>query len=133
MLFIKQVHQLTSFDGTDLSSLTYLVLQGNLLTSLDVSPLVVLSYLRLHQSGWREATLTNPITPLSNNQILFDLSQHSISNGQFISTGGRTSASNTNYDNLVSLGWSLGGLDLITPPVVGNRRCRYRTHWLWES
>jgi len=106
-------NQLISLDGTGLSSLTDLSLQDNLLTSLDVSPLVNLHYLRLYTMGEKgEPTLTNPITPSSNNQILFDLAQHSINGGQFISTNGRTSASNADYDNLVNnLGWSLSGLD----------------------
>ena len=115
-----QSNQLTSFDGTGLSSLTNLSLQDNLLTSLDISPLVVLSYLRLYTMGEKDnPDLTNPMTPSSNNQILFDLSQHSINGGEFLSSNGRTSASNTDYDNLISLGWYFEGLDLITttPPT----------------
>ena len=118
-------NQLTSFNGTGLSSLTDLSLEGNLLTSLDVSPLVNLYFLRLYLMGVKgNPTLTNPITPSSNNQILFDLAQHSINGGRFFSTNGRTSASNSDYDNLLNnLAWSFSGLDLI---VVGNGKMRIK-------
>ena len=105
-------------------SLNDLRLQGNLLTSLDITPLVNLSYLKLHHPSEKGSpALTNPITPSVNNQILFDLSQHSINGGTFESIGGRTSASNTDYDNLVSLGWNFYGLDLI---IAGNGKLRVK-------
>jgi Leucine-rich repeat (LRR) protein len=116
-------NQLTSFDGTGLSSLTSLTeldLNDNLLTSLDEFILPT-SLIQLYLYG-------NPMTPSVNNQILNQLNQNGLSGGEFTSSNGRTSASNTDYDNLVSLGWNFDGLNLITPPVVGNRRCRYRTH-----
>ena len=123
---ILTTNQLTSFVGTGLSSLTNLQLQDNQLTSLDVSPLVNLSFLQLHYPSEKDnPALTNPITPSVNNQILFDLSQHS-NVGTIWSIGGRTSASNADYNNLISLGWLLAGLDLITPPPVGNGKLRVK-------
>jgi Leucine-rich repeat (LRR) protein len=131
-------NQLTSFDGTDLTSLTGLGLSSNQLTTLDgfIFPTSLTSLtLDSNQltsldvtglSGLTELYLNgNPLTPSINNQILNQLNQNGLSGGEFYSSNGRTSASNTDYDNLVSLGWSFEGLDLIT---VGNRRCRYRTH-----
>jgi hypothetical protein len=101
-------NQLTSFDGTGLGSLVYLDLHDNQLTSFDVTGLVSLTNLYL---------VDNQLTPSSNNQILNQLNQNGLSNGEWITSGGRTSASNTDYDNLVSLGWGFYGLDLIIPPT----------------
>ena len=99
-------NQLTSFDVTGLSSLTNLALANNQLTSFDGTGLSSLTYLYLNG---------NPITPLANNQILHQLNQHNVQYGQFYSNGGRTSASNTDYDNLLNnLGWGFSGLDLVT-------------------
>ena len=111
-------NQLTSFDGTGLSSLTGLELQNNQLTSFDGTGLSSLTELYLNG---------NPLTPSINNQILQQLSQNEISVGdkgaEFYSSNGRTSASNADYDNLVSLGWTLQGLDLI---VTGNGKLRVK-------
>jgi Leucine-rich repeat (LRR) protein len=98
-----------------LSSLTYLELGTNQLTSLDVTGL----------SGLIELYLSNnPLTPSSNNQILNQLNQNGLSGGYFQSINGRTSASNVYYDNLLNnLGWTLEGLDLI---VSGNGKLRVR-------
>ena len=105
---------LTSLDGTDLSNLMELYLQNNTLTSFDATGLSGLTYLYLND---------NQLTPSSNNQILNQLNQNGLSGGEFISSNGRTSASNTDYDNLVSLGWILQGLDLI---AVGNGKLRVK-------
>ena len=81
---------LTSFDGTGLSGLTHLELQGNLLTSFDVTDLSSLTQLYL---------VGNQLTSSSNNQILQQLNQNGLSGGEFYSSNGRTSASNADYDN----------------------------------
>jgi Leucine-rich repeat (LRR) protein len=103
-----QGNQLTSFDGTGLSSLTELYLQTNQLTSFDGTGLSSLIYLEIND---------NQLTSSVNNQILNQLNQNGLSGGEFYSSNGRTSASNADYDNLVSLGWSITGLDLIIPPT----------------
>ena len=107
-------NQLTSFDGTGLSSLTSLHLRDNQLTSLDVTGLSSLIELNLYE---------NPVTPSVNNQILYQLNQNGLSGGYFASINGRTSASNTDYDNLVSLGWGFEFLDLI---AVGSGKLRVK-------
>jgi Leucine-rich repeat (LRR) protein len=99
---------LTSFDGGNMTSLTNLYLGDNQLTSLDVT------------------NLTNLITPSVNDQILQQLNQHGLSGSYFNSINGRTAASNADYNNLISLGWIMDGLDLITPPVVGSGRLAVR-------
>jgi len=110
-----QSNQLTSFDGTGLSSLTHLYLSSNQLTSFDGTGLSSLTYLYL---------FGNPINQSSvNNQILNQLNQNGLSGGYFESNNGRTSASNTDYDNLISLGWSFNGLDLI---IVGSGKLRVK-------
>ena len=115
-------NQLTSFDGAGLSSLTQLSLPGNQLTSLDVSPMVSLRTLFLVDAY---GTLTNPMTMASNNSILSQLDDNDLSNGQFYTINGRTSAGTADYDSLVGKGWNLSGLDLVTPPV-GNGKLRVR-------
>jgi hypothetical protein len=67
---------------------------------------------------------SNQLTPSSNNQILQQLNQNGLSNGEFYSSNGRTSVSNTDYDNLVNnLGWYFEGLDLI---IVGSGKLRVK-------
>ena len=117
-----QNNQLTSFDGTGLSSLTTLYLGGNLLTSLDVSSLTSLIDIRLGSIKGRVSLMT----PSANNQILQQLNQNGLSGGVFECSNGRTSASNTDYNNLASLGWQFVGLDLITPPIVGSGKLRVK-------
>jgi Leucine-rich repeat (LRR) protein len=109
-------NQLTSFDGTGLSSLTELILFGNLLTSLDVSPMVSLESLYLADSY---GTLTNPMTPESNDSILSQLNTNGVEgdNGGFYTINGRTSAGTADYDALVAKGWNLLGLDLASNPT----------------
>jgi Leucine-rich repeat (LRR) protein len=105
---------LTSFDGSGLGSLTYLKLDYNQLTSFDGSGLGSLTYLNLN---------SNQLTSSVNNQILNQLNQNGLSGGEFYSSNGRTSASNTDYDNLISLGWYFEGLDLI---IVGSGKLRVK-------
>ena len=99
-------NQLTSFDPTDLTSLTHLFLSQNQLTSFDVTGLTSLIILYLND---------NLLTPSSNNQILNILDQYGLENGEFLTTGGRTSAGTADYDALSAKGWTLSGLDL--PPT----------------
>ena len=104
-----QGNQLTSFNGTGLSGLTILYLAENQLTTFDATGLSSLNYLSL---------VSNPITPSVNNQILQQLNQHGVSNGYFDSSNGRTSASNTDYDNLLNnLTWSFNGLERTDLPT----------------
>ena len=98
-----QNNQITSFDGTDLISLTGLYLEGNQLTSFDGTGLTSLTSLGLGN---------NQITSSSNNQILNLLDQYGLENGEFYTTGGRTSAGTADYDALIAKGWNLLGLDL---------------------
>jgi Leucine-rich repeat (LRR) protein len=108
-------NQFTSFDGTGLTSLIGLNLEGNQLTSFDVTGLSSLTSLTLPN---------NQLTSSANNQILQQLNQHGLSGGEFISSNGRTSSSNTDYDNLLNnLGWYFEGLDLI---AVGNGKLRVK-------
>jgi Leucine-rich repeat (LRR) protein len=109
---------LTSFDGGNMVGLTELYLYGNQLTSFDGTGLSSLTSLQLGN---------NQLTPTANNQILNQLNQHGLSGGNFQSSNGRTSASNTDYDNLLNnLGWTLSGLDLVTPLVTGNGKLRVK-------
>ena len=128
-------NQLTSFDGTDLSSLTNLNLNTNQLTSFDSTGLSGLYYLDLGNNqltsfdGTGLSNLTelylqdNTLTSSTNNQILQQLNQNGLNRGYFYSSNGRTSASNTDYDNLVSLGWQFVGLYLI---AVGSGKLRVK-------
>ena len=117
-------NQLTSFDGTGLSGLTTLILVNNQLTSLDGTGLS--SLINLDLAG-------NQLTPSSNNQVLQQLNQNGLSGGEFYSSNGRTSASNTDYDNLLNnLGWYFEGLDLIatTPPTFITSKSVGQTIWV---
>ena len=135
-------NQLTSFDGTGLTSLyqlglghnqitsldgfifptslTFLNLIGNNLTSLDVSPMVSLTNLYLANSYGIGG---NPMTAVSNNSILDQLNANGVENGNFFTINGRTSAGTADYDSLVGKGWNLLGLDLI---VSGNGKLRIK-------
>ena len=93
-------NQLTSFDGTGLSSLTQLYLTNNQLTSFDGTGLSSLIYLWLQNN-----TILN--TPENNDTILAQLASLGTSNGQFYALGGRTAASDVDYDILISRGWNI--------------------------
>jgi Leucine-rich repeat (LRR) protein len=103
-------NQLTSFNGTGLTSLQYLQLGGNQLTSLDVSSLTSLTSLQLVDMMFGG---TNPMTPEANNSILAQLDENGLSMGQFYTTGGRTSAGTADYNSLIGKMWALSGLDLM--------------------
>jgi hypothetical protein len=94
------LNPLTSFDGTDLTSL--------------------IGFMLFDDKG-----SSNTITPELNNSILNQLNTNGVEDGYFFSSNGRTSASNVDYDNLVSLGWQFRGLELITPPS-GNGKLRIK-------
>jgi Leucine-rich repeat (LRR) protein len=98
-------NQLTSFDGTGLSSLTQLYLPGNQLTSFDVTGLSSLTSLDL---------IGNPLDASDNDSILAQLDDNGIQNGYFFGTYDvddetqallRTSGSNSDYNSLISKGW----------------------------
>jgi hypothetical protein len=114
-------NQLTSFDGTGLSGLNELYLSDNQLTSLDINPL---NYLNSFSINGNTSSLN---TSSNNDTFLVFLAENenaeSWGYGDFTTTGGRTSASNTDYDYLISNGWSLSGLDL---PVVGSGKLRVK-------
>jgi hypothetical protein len=59
----------------------------------------------------------NPITTSINNSILNKLNSNNIDDGIFRSINGRTSIGTADYNSLISRGWTLMGLDLITPPT----------------
>ena len=99
---------LTSFDGDGFpTSITRLSLNGNQLTSLDLSTLINLNWLNVNNYDGN-----NPITPSINDQILQQLDQNNINNGYFGSNNGRTSTSNSNHTNLINKGWSLQGVNI---------------------
>jgi hypothetical protein len=93
-------NQLTSFDGTGLSSLTYLYLTNNPLTSFDGTGLSSLTRLYLQNN-----TILN--TPENNDTILAQLVSLGTLTGTFATLGGRTAASDVDYDILVSRNWSI--------------------------
>jgi len=132
-------NSLTSFDGTGLSALNNLTLAGNPLTSFIGGDMGQVSGLDFN--GWDITTLTsvdisglsnlrfldlqdnNQLTPTINNSILSTL----VSNGlvfdggkipyHFYASGGRTQAGTSDYNTLISRGWSLSGLDVVIPPT----------------
>jgi Leucine-rich repeat (LRR) protein len=104
-------NQLTSFDGTGLSSLTALSLSSNQLTSFDGTGLSGLTNLNL--AG-------NSLDASDNDSILAQLDDNGVENGFFFGTYDvndetqallRTSGSNSDYNSLISKGW------LINPPA----------------
>jgi Leucine-rich repeat (LRR) protein len=108
-------NQLTSFDGTGLSSLTILDLQVNQLTSFDGTELSGLTELYLN---------SNPLTtPQVNDSILDTLELYGLENGFFSTSNGRTAASTSDYNTLIGRGWTIEGANLIsTSRRVGVRR-----------
>jgi hypothetical protein len=75
------------------------------LTSVDVSGLSSLTYLNLND---------NPIIASANDSILDQLEANGLTDGSFITTGGRTSAGTGDYDTLISRGWTIEGADLVS-------------------
>ena len=102
-----QYNQLTSINLTGLTSLVNLGLKGNQLTSLDISGLTNLNALYISE---------NPITRSINDSILDVLNSNNVNGGTLLSENGRTSAGTSDYNSLISRGWSLTGVDL--PPMV---------------
>jgi hypothetical protein len=100
---------LTSFIGTGLSGLTGLVLAGNLLTGLDISSLESLINLTMNGKAG-----DNPLSASANDSILDQLEANGLTDGSFITTGGRTSAGTGDYDTLISRGWTIEGADLVS-------------------
>ena len=145
---ILNSNQLTSVNLSGLTQLNLLNLSDNYLPSINVSGLTSLAHINLIRnrlttidvSGLTNLVdlllLYNPsITSSANNQILQQLDQNGAvgdtstskgyfpANGVFSSNSGRTSASNTSFNNLRSKNWALnaspddaiygGGLNLI--------------------
>jgi surface protein len=125
-------NQLTSFDGTELINLTGLNLIANGLSSLSgfTLPPNLLSLelndnelISFDVSGLPNLVslvLTlNPLEASDNDLILsqFDINGVTIDSAGvipgFFTSGGRTSASDTAYNNLISKGWYIEGADLI--------------------
>ena len=102
-------NQLTSFNGTGLSGLTGLGLDGNLLTGLDISSLE--SLISLIMNGKAGG---NPLSASANDSILDQLEANGLTDGIFITTGGRTAAGTADYDTLISRGWTIEGADLVS-------------------
>jgi surface protein len=126
------LNQLTSFDGTELINLTGLNLTDNGLSSLSgfTLPPNLLSLelndnelISFDVSGLPNLVslvLTlNPLEASDNDLILsqFDINGVTIDSAGvipgFFTSGGRTSASDTAYNNLISKGWYIEGADLI--------------------
>jgi hypothetical protein len=108
-------NQLTSFDGTGLTSLSQLVINGdNQLTSIDVSPLTNLNNLSVND---------NLLDSVDNDLILSQLVANGRNDGIATTSGGRTSAGTNDFMTLQSRGWNLQGFNL---PVVGNGKLRVK-------
>jgi Leucine-rich repeat (LRR) protein len=58
----------------------------------------------------------NPITRSINDSILDVLNSNNVNGGTLLSENGRTSAGTSDYNSLISRGWSLTGVDL--PPIA---------------
>ena len=95
---------LESFDGGNMSGLTFLNISYNQLTSFNGTGLTSLTYLDLN------GNLT--ITPQINDSILAQLVSNGLEGGQFYSANGRTAAGTTDYDTLINRGWTIGGLGI---------------------
>lgn len=92
-------NQLTSFNGTGLpSNVIRIDLSFNQLTSFNASPFTSLNELGIYN---------NPLDSADNDSILAQLDDNGVENGNFQSSGGRTSASDTNYNNLIGKGWGI--------------------------
>lgn len=125
-------NQLTTFDGTGLESLTQLNLSSNSITTLDLSSLSNLTVLNLVDNQLTSFDTTglsslttlylessdeiggNQLTTSANNSILDQLNSNNLNGGTFVSINGRTSTGTADYNSLISKGWNLLGLDLIT-------------------
>ena len=120
---------LTSFNGTGLSNLVTLGLQYNQLTSIDTTGLTSLRNFSLRNNQISSFSgidslnglnglyiFNNPITTTINNSILNKINSNNINGGTFRTSNGRTSAGTTAYNSLISRGWTLIGVDLVTPP-----------------
>jgi hypothetical protein len=126
-------NQLTSFDGTGLTQLTYLDLYSNQLTEFDGTPLTSLSVLYLNSNQLTTLGISNMnylqnlyvnnnlLTPSVNNSLLAKLAANELTNGwtsgELSTTGGRTSAGTNDYDYLIANGWTISGADLVSNPV----------------
>jgi hypothetical protein len=126
-------NQLSEFDGTGLTSLTYLDLQDNQQASFDGTGLTSLTELYLYSNQLTTLGISNMdylqnlyvndnlLTPSVNNSLLTKLAANELSNGwtygEFYTTGGRTSAGTDDYDYLIANGWTIEGADLVSNPV----------------
>ena len=108
-------NQLSGFTETELSGLTELYLSSNQLTSFDGTGLSGLTTLNLQN---------NPLTPQVNDSILDTLYLNGLENGQFYTSNGRTAASTSDYNTLISRNWGIQGADLPTPPSSGKLRIK---------
>ena len=80
-------------------------LQNQQITSFNATALTDITWLKLSD---------NPLTSSINNQILHQLVLHGKHYGYFATTGGRTPAGNSDYNNLLTnKHWTLEGLNLI--------------------
>ena len=80
-------------------------LQNQQITSFNATALTDITWLKLSN---------NPLTSSINNQILHQLVLHGKHYGYFATTGGRTPAGNSDYNNLLTNAhWTLEGLNLI--------------------
>jgi Leucine-rich repeat (LRR) protein len=103
-LFILNLssNQLTSFNGTGLTSLSQLVINDNQLTSIDVSPLTSLNGLSVS---------SNLLDSVDNDLILSQLVANSRREGNATTSGGITSAGTNDFMTLQSRGWNLQGFN----------------------
>ena len=100
---------LTSFIGGDMSKITTLDFTYwgiNSLTSFNATGLTGLTTLKLGNN-------TSLTSTSFNNSILDLLNSNSVNGGTFHSSKGRTSIGTADYNNLISRGWTLIGVDLV--------------------
>jgi hypothetical protein len=102
---------ITTLDLSTLSNLAVLNLVDNQLTSFDAAGLSSLTTLYLESS---DEIGGNQLTTSANNSILDQLNSNGVNGGTFVSINGRTSAGTADYNSLVSRGWNLLGLDLVS-------------------
>ena len=126
---------LSSINVSGLTSLAHLNLILNRLTTIDVSGLTnLVDLLLLYNTSITSSVNDQILQQLDQNGAVGDTSANKSyfpSNGVFSSNGGRTSAGNTSFNNLISKNWDLDGVDLVTipSPIAGQAKIGIQGNW----
>ena len=126
---------LSSINVSGLTSLAHLNLILNRLTTIDVSGLTnLVDLLLLYNVSITSSVNDQILQQLDQNGAVGDTSANKSyfpSNGVFSSNGGRTSAGNTSFNNLISKNWDLDGVDLVTTPspIAGQAKIGIQGNW----